>query len=602
MTRSKTPTGPINICLHLCATAAQHIPVLWSATEDLLKRAIAQDSSAATDQGSTCDDLLKLLNRRYSEIQKIISPLKDATSHILDRSLIHPPGDIEVQPGLQVPSNFQADMAFGSQALMLRDLVRQACKQARWQDYAQRGIENTLRDVSRFHQLASFTILQKEVILQHKCKLEENNKDVVSGEDWHTWNRVVRDKLGIMSSADEMLKDLCTTLKSQTILSHTSTNKQTSMIAAVQAKRKLFSGEAKNKQSKKQKPQLNATQPAPQGAVPTAGNSRITPMATNTKNIHSPTNKATDDANRAPPNGEKTLAIDPAATTNPTTGTVAEVTPTASEGPPTCFKCQGCSKNTPYGPCSASVLVETQGSKLKGGGSKKAPKERKCKDVSKLPKGSYYFKCPAPGCEKVSLWSYQDEDKAQAEREGMLLMPPDAKGRRQIRNNVVQRHVKCLPKPGYTGMKEHLRKCPKWISFVGHPLEESGEDRKIDVRDIDVPPLYYDRRLVHKKTRLNELSKKEKKQRDNDRQRMDRHFSKHLIDTITSCWNPDVARFMDENFGIKKSDIPRAGFMYENENDPIFRSLDPEEERAWHNINQEVDEEEAGATQHNSII
>ena len=203
-----------------------------------------------------------------------------------------------------------------------------------------------------------------------------------------------------------------------------------------------------------------------------------------------------------------------------------------------------------------------------------ANKENNCKKNSKkawktvgdIPDGGVYFQCPAPGCDKVSLWSFKREDIQMALQQGMDLLPPDANGRRQINNNVPQR-IKCLSRPGYTGMKEHLKTCEKWKAQVGETLlgGEKGNNKKFASLPVDlVPPLYRDRRVVMKKDGLHKLTRAEKKKRENDRQKDDRRCVKIMLDKLVKHWNDDVENVL-RSIGITRELIPRVGFRHKDE-------------------------------------
>jgi hypothetical protein len=177
-------------------------------------------------------------------------------------------------------------------------------------------------------------------------------------------------------------------------------------------------------------------------------------------------------------------------------------------------------------------------------------KKKGWKTLDKIPANAFYFHCPAEGRDKVSLWSFKDRDLALAVKEGMELLPPDEKGRQQINNNVSQK-IKCLAKPGYTGMKEHLKTCVLWQSQVGGLYDENENNRKFTSLPLEkVPPLYREHRVVMKKNGLHNLSREDKKKLENQRQKTNRKLLKKLVDALVDNWDEDFAQYLSEKCGI----------------------------------------------------
>lgn len=773
MTRSKKPIGPINICLHLCVTATENIPSLWSSSEELLKLAIAKDRQTRDPVSSrkACRDVLHFLTRRYGDIQKIVSPINEATKHILERASLDvfssQSSHIALQPGLIVPPQM-TQIGWSSQALCVRELARQACILAipsGWKQGNLRALESVMMEISVFYHMASYTLQSKETILQQKEKMEENHKDHVSAEEWHQWNNLVRDKMSIMSSADESLRDLCTTLSMQTILQ--TNNPPAKPMIAVSSKRKLFLTSLKSQKRlttnrrngddvpRRDKDVIEKTSPAQKrvlpiatmrefdsvpaesmddspepltthrdesveetpspAAAPAPGAAEPAPPAAPVVAVEEPLHHAKPPPAGSPPaapsaaqaDGKRTSAASPQAQASTSSGgsrpaaivnaptetdqpkiATAEISPSSLAGslslkfgprnqdgavpkptPPTQItptsltspssftfdsshhgelpytsmpppaasqpKAHGSAPTdlqdvrvevspTPnsgeagalFGPADTSMqslddcptldensdvgyvfdgsiaddipsgimlappagepaVTEPAEPARKRGKGKRAVSKGKSspqsfKTIDDIPDNAYYFMCPATGCGKCSLWSFKKKDLTDALEQGMALLPPDALNRRQIDNNDFQRNVasKLLQKPGYNGMKDHIKTCSKWIAHIGGPLQEMPEGAKVPkLREDHTPPLFHDRRIVKKKNGLHNLTRKEKKQRDNEKQKKERQACKFLVDTIALNWTQDVKDFFEVRLGILESHIPRKGFMFEDDND-----------------------------------
>lgn len=174
----------------------------------------------------------------------------------------------------------------------------------------------------------------------------------------------------------------------------------------------------------------------------------------------------------------------------------------------------------------------------------------KYKTVNDLPKGSYYFKCPAKLCNKVTLWSSGEDDKQIANKQGMKLLEEDAVTCcRQIDYDFPQL-IPAINFYGFGSMRNHIKKCRFWAT----ELEECGSR--------EIPALYRDRRIKIKEDGSHELTRKEKKDLLNQKAKQKRVASEHLVAALVSHWDhigPQLAEI-----GITKRMIPHKGegFMF----------------------------------------
>ena len=194
---------------------------------------------------------------------------------------------------------------------------------------------------------------------------------------------------------------------------------------------------------------------------------------------------------------------------------------------------------------------------------KKKAQPKKHKKLKDIGHGSFYFKCPAPGCDKVSPWSNDPKEKETALQQGMVLLPEDPVTKcRQIDNNV-QQMIPCLQKAGYSSMKDHMKRCELWQNFLREANNGKSPTNKGRSPDVDLnAPLYRDRRYKLKKDGSHNLTKKEKKDLENQKAKQERKASKEIFKAVAENWDKVEQAFA--SIGFKKADIPAKGdgFMF----------------------------------------
>ena len=179
--------------------------------------------------------------------------------------------------------------------------------------------------------------------------------------------------------------------------------------------------------------------------------------------------------------------------------------------------------------------------------------KRQNKTSRDLPYGSLYFKCPAPECEKVTAWSHDESEIAEAVQNGIELLPEDPKTKCRQIDNTVQQSIKGLHKKGYMAMKTHMSKCEHWQCCLrqAHSPSAKAEIEKASA-------LYKDRRFKEKT-----LSKKERKALDNEKAKKKRIACEELLKVLTDNWIQFGPQLADK--GIPKERIPVKGdgFMFD---------------------------------------
>jgi hypothetical protein len=186
--------------------------------------------------------------------------------------------------------------------------------------------------------------------------------------------------------------------------------------------------------------------------------------------------------------------------------------------------------------------------------------------IDTIPHGSFYFMCPAADCKKVSLWGHAESLKRIAIEQGMKLHPIETPHLCRQIDNSVQQKIKCLNRPGYAGMKEHLKVCPHWRAEVKTRLELIGASLNDDepVPIDQTAPLYQDRRVKIKPEGTHNLTREEKRALQNERQRKQRAAWIRVSEGVAANWEA-IAPVMNAA-GFKKIDIPvqGEGFMFED--------------------------------------
>ena len=241
---------------------------------------------------------------------------------------------------------------------------------------------------------------------------------------------------------------------------------------------------------------------------------------------------------------------------------------------------------TPEADMTSSTSTKIEAEAVK---SEKMPRKGKQKTVRDLEHGAFYFKCPAPECPKVSTWSNIEEDKELALEQGMVLLPEDPETKcRQIDNRVAQ-HITCLKRPGYVNMKSHMAKCPHWQAIVKEKLSALPPQKDCSApTDIDTnAPLYRDRRYRLKKDGSHNLSTKQKRELQRERDRQKRKLTNVMLEVVKSNWDSFGPMF--EKCGLEKKDIPAEGEGFAV---PVSyeRLLSRKENK--HTLKEEEDEEE----------